>query len=68
MTAADPRTLADVLDRLAAAGFAVGPGFVGGVVIRAEPVAPPAAQGEPRGDGTRFTDGTDRVEGEPPAR
>ena len=63
MTAADLRTLAEVLDRPAAAGFAVGPGFVGGVVIRAEPVAPLAAQGEPFSDGTRFTDGTGWVEG-----
>jgi hypothetical protein len=60
MTAADLRTLADVLDRLAAAGFDVALELGGDLLIRARPAA--TALGEPFSDGTRFTDGTGWVE------
>jgi predicted ATPase len=55
MTAADLRALADVLDRLAAAGFVVALELGGDLVIRATPAA---ATGEPFSDGTRFSDAT----------
>jgi hypothetical protein len=61
MTAADLRAVADLVDRLAAAGFAVAVEFGGDLIIRAKPTAPDA-QGEPFSDGTRFTDGTGWVE------
>jgi hypothetical protein len=61
MTAADLRVMADLLDRLATAGFDVALEFGGDLIIRARPVAAPA-QGEPISDGTRFTDGTGWVE------
>jgi hypothetical protein len=51
MTAADLRTLADVLDRLAAAGFDVALELGGDLLIRARPAA--TALGEPFSDGTR---------------
>ena len=56
MTVADPRMMADVLDRLATAGFAVALAFGGDLILRAKPAAP--AQGEPFSDGTQFDDGT----------
>jgi hypothetical protein len=55
MTAADLRALADVLDQLAAAGFAVALELGGDLVIRATPAT---ADGEPFSDGTRFSDAT----------
>ncbi len=64
MTAADLRTLADLLDQLAAAGFTVGLELGGEITIKARPAA--VLRGEPFGDGTRFTDGTGWVEGEEP--
>ena len=63
MTATDLRTPADLLDQLAAAGSAVGLELGGEITINARPVA--AHQGEPFADGTRFTDGTGWIEGEP---
>ena len=60
MTAVDLRTLAELLDRLAAAGFTVGLELGGEITIKARPMA---AQGEPFSDGTRFTDGTGWVDG-----
>jgi hypothetical protein len=61
MTAGDLRALADLLDRLAAAGFTVALEIGGDLVIRARPAAV-AAVGEPFSDGTRFDDGTGWVE------
>jgi hypothetical protein len=63
MTAADLRTLAELLDQLAAAGFVVALEFGGEITIKARPAA--SIQGEPFADDTRFTDGTGWVEGEP---
>jgi hypothetical protein len=62
MTASDLRALADLLDRLAAAGFTVALEIGGDLIIRARPAAVPAA-GEPFSDGTRFEDGTGWIEG-----
>jgi hypothetical protein len=62
MTAGDLRALADLLDRLAAAGFTVALEISGDLIIRARPGAVPAA-GEPFSDGTRFDDGTGWIEG-----
>jgi hypothetical protein len=62
MTAADLRAMADLLDRLAAAGFEVALEIGGDLIIRARPSGVPAA-GEPFSDGTRFTDGTGWSEG-----
>jgi hypothetical protein len=62
MTAGDLRALADLLDRLAAAGFTVALQIEGDLLIRARPAAVPTA-GEPFSDGTRFTDGTGWTEG-----
>ena len=62
MTAADLRTLAELLDQLAAAGFAIGLELGGEITIKARSAA--SVQGEPFADGTRFTDGTGWV-GEP---
>jgi predicted ATPase len=61
MTAADLRVMADLLDRLAAAGFAVALEVGGDLIIRATPPGS-TTQGEPFSDGTRFTDGTGWVE------
>ena len=61
MTAADLRVMADLLDRLSAAGFDVAVEVGGDLIIRAMPTAP-AVRGEPFSDGTRFTDGTGWVE------
>jgi hypothetical protein len=62
MNAADLRALADLLDLLAAAGFAVALEIGGDLIIRARPAAVPAV-GEPFSDGTRFDDGTGWIEG-----
>ena len=62
MTATDLRAVADVLDRLAAAGFDVAL-ELGELIIRATPAA--AARGEAVADGTRFDDDTGWVEGSP---
>jgi hypothetical protein len=62
MSAGDLRALADLLDRLAAAGFAVALEIGGDLIIRARPAAAPALA-EPFSDGTRFTDGTGWIEG-----
>jgi hypothetical protein len=62
MTAADLRTLAELLDQLAASGFTVGLELGGEITIKARPAT--ALRGEPFADGTRFTDGTGWVEGE----
>jgi hypothetical protein len=62
MTAGDLRALADLLDRLAAAGFMVELEIGGDLIIRARPAPVPAA-GEPFSDGTRFADGTGWTEG-----
>jgi hypothetical protein len=63
MTAADLRTLAELLDQLTAAGFVVGLELGGEITIKVRP--PATLQGEPFADGTRFTDGTGWVEGKP---
>jgi hypothetical protein len=60
MTAADLRAVADLLDRLVAAGFDVTLDLGGDLIIRAKPAVP--APGEPFGNGTRFDDGTGWVE------
>jgi hypothetical protein len=62
MTAGDLRALADLLDRLAAAGFTVALEIGGDLIIRARPAAVPAA-GEPFSDGMGFDDGTGWIEG-----
>jgi len=62
MTVADLRMMADLLDRLIAAGSAVALEFGGDLILRAKPAA--RAQGEPFSDGTRFDDGTGWVESE----
>ena len=62
MTAADLRTLAELLDRLAAAGFIVGLELGGEITIKARPAA--SIRGEAFADGTRFTDGMGWVDGE----
>ncbi len=62
MTAADLRALAELLERLEAAGFDVAL-QLGGITITAQP--PASLQGEPFADGTRFMDRTGWVEGEP---
>jgi hypothetical protein len=62
VTAGDLRGLADLLDRLAAAGFTVALEIDGDLIIRARPAAVPAV-GEPFSDGTRFDDGTGWIEG-----
>ena len=54
------KRVADVLDRLAAAGFDVALEVGGDLIIRATPAA--AASGEAVADGTRFDDGTGWVE------
>ena len=61
MTAVDLRVMADLLDRLAAAGFDVALEVGGDLIIRATPAAA-TARGEPFADGTRFDDGTGWVE------
>jgi hypothetical protein len=60
MTAADLRAVADLLDRFVAAGFDVALDLGGDLIIRVKPAAP--ASGEPFTDGTRFDNGTGRVE------
>jgi hypothetical protein len=68
MTAADLRALADLMERLAAAGFDVGLELGGEITIKARPAPVPSLQGEPFADGTRFADGTGWVEGPEDAR
>ena len=62
MTVADLRMMADLLDCLTAAGFAVALEFGGDLIVQAKPAAP--LQGEPFSDGTRFDDGAGWVESE----
>ena len=62
MNSADLRALADFLDLLAAAGFAVALEIGGDLIIRARPATVPPA-GEPFSDGTRFDDGTGWIDG-----
>ena len=70
MTAADLRALAELLERLAAAGFDVGLELGGDITIKARPSPPAGLRGEPFANGTRFDDGTGWVDGpeqQPPA-
>jgi hypothetical protein len=62
MSAADLRTLADLMEQLAAAGYEVGLELGGEITIKARP-ATVRSQGEPFADDTRFEDGTGWIDG-----